>query len=235
MINRKKITLWTILLVMFLGLIAFRLFDFSISKTEETENFIPENKVVKNSILVLSDGSINAQDTPLMEDTLKVLFENDGYQYEEIVTNQGTLSDNSIFSTILTYRSAYETYEYIIISGGIIDLMIGTELGEPGATDGSVAGMLTQFFDTAEQQSPYTKYLLVGIPYYQGYNDVETKYTIADYNALLKIIANKYDNVYVMNFVDKTLEDNILPVRNDLIYDKKSVKILYDSLNEIIN
>lgn len=236
--NKRRIRALAIIGFVILGIIAFRIFDFLLPKTEEEllkEKYV-DNQIIENSVLVISDGSINEDMVALKSDTFRYLFENDGYIYTEKIKQDGFLSSDTI-NPLLVYEESFGEYEYIIINGGFCDFLAQLEIGEFGIENTGLCETTTDFFDECSMKSPNTTYIIVGVPYFkdieyfEGIDDME--YTVADYNFVLEMIANKYDNVYYLDFAETTYENPANISGNSYLYDTETLKVLYESFKKI--
>lgn len=236
LLNKKKLTILAILGAMILFLIGMRIFNEFLPKTEEelAQEQVVDNQIIPNSVLIVSDGSINEDVTPLKKQTLRYLFECDQYKYAEMIINEGFLSAQ--INSMLNYKEGFSSYEYVIISGGFCDFLLQLDIGDFNDTPG-LCKIACDFFDICAKQSPNTKYILVGVPYFEDIKMAseikEIKYTVADYNLALKLIADKYDNVYLLDFAEKTYETPANVSNNEYLYDANTLQLLYESFNRL--
>lgn len=237
MLQNKKIKALIIIGAVIVGLIGFRIADwlYPSDKTPVEEKVI-QNEYTENSILLLSDGSIDEDQTSIKSETMRYLAENDGYKYAEKIVDNGLLGSQLMYK-MLEFDESFGKYQYVIINGGMRDFGVQESIGDIDSSGVGFCNAVYTFFDEASKKTPNTKYFLVGLPYVKDLkisDEEEINISIADYNFALKTIADMYDNVYFLDFSENTKLEPIEFKYSDYFYDIDSLQKIYNSFKNAI-
>lgn len=233
--SKKRKIFWFILMIVFVAfLIVMRFVNNRIDRTEEisTEQANTENEITKNSVLILSDGSIDSSKLLLKKEQIAYNFLCDNYDLTENIDDDGMYND---MSPLLVYdNDKLSKFEYVICSGGFFDYYAGTEIGDLDSDTTTFAGYLYTNIKELSSKMPNTKFFLVSIPYYKDIKSENSTYTVADYNLAIETIAKQFDNVYYIDIATETKNNPIEMHTDGLYYEKDTNNLIYNKFKEII-
>lgn len=235
--TKKKVFWIVIILVMLVVIAIIRIQEEFFSdkpNVEETQTPTEESiSIIDNTILFFSDSSIYSDKTLIKSESLKSLFNESDFIYTEKVSEYGMY--NSVNPLLGYTDDEIKKSEYIICHGGLLDLAAENEIGDFDDDEYTVIGYIRMHIDYIIEKSPDTKIILVGIPCYNDEEISNYKYSIQDYNAAFKILSNKYDNVYFVDFYEITKDEPLSIQTEEYRYTFNNIKKLYNVIIKELN
>lgn len=232
---QRKIFWGIIVAVMIAILVVIRIMEiFFPNETASIEEpvALESIEIVDKSIILFSDSAINSEKTILQSEKIATLFNETEYIYNERVVEYGMLN---MLKPIMSYTDAeIKKTEYLVISGGFLDMIADTEIGDFDDAETTIIGYLKKNIEHVKEISPNTKIILLGIPCHD-LTGADQQYNINDYNLALEMLGNYYDNVYYIDLYSLTLDKPLVMKSTEYRYDYNTIQIIYSQLIETMN